>query len=68
MILNFTTKRYEVGGTKNNLKPISEFYLRNQFTPDFFSIVMFPLGYAFNSNTITPFLLLVALFKLKNNL
>ena len=29
---------------------------------------MFPLSYAFNSDVITPFIMLVALFKLKNNL
>jgi len=36
--------------------------------PDFFSIAIFPLSYAFQADTITPFVMLIALLKLKNNL
>lgn len=68
MILNFITQRHEIGGNKKNLKSIAKFYFRNEFISDFFSIAIFPLSYAFQANTIRPFVMLIALLKLKNNL
>ncbi len=47
MGLNFITQRYDIGGLKRNLRDIIKFYFQNEFTPDFFSIAMFPLSYVF---------------------
>ncbi len=68
MILNFITQRREVTGHIRNLKDIALFYLKNQFVPDFFSIAIFPIGYIFEASNITPIIMIIALFKLKNNL
>lgn len=61
------TQRHEISGNKN-LKEIGRYYLTNDFTPDLFSIATFPLSYLFQASTIRPFVTLIALFKLKNNL
>ena len=55
-------------GSKKNLKEIGEFYVRNGFVSDFFSIAIFPLSYGFEANTIRPVVMAIALLKLKNNL
>lgn len=68
MFLNFITQRREIGGNKKNLRQIAKYYLTHEFIPDFFSIGIFPLSYGFESTNITPFVMLIALFKLKNNM
>lgn len=65
--LNFGTSRFQAGQELKNLREISSFYLRNGFTIDFLSLLVFLLDLLFGGS-ITVLAALMALIKLLNNI